>query len=145
MSRTTPTPRLRRSLLPRALLCGVVLGATACSVLGGGGPAYDLAGPWEGSVTVEGQQLDGALDVEQEGEVLTVVFTSPSTGIEADGTGALAPDGSVTIELAYDMGCPGTARMQGQVAEDGDRMSGRLTATDCNGTMSGTFSLRRAR
>lgn len=133
-----------------ALAAGVLLGtgpllATAgCSSVGAGGPAYDLSGAWGGTVTAGGQQLYGNLQVEQDAEILSVSFSS-AEGVDAQGTGAIASDGSVTIELTYDLGCPGTAKLLGQVDEDGNRLSGQLSATDCNGTMEGTFSFQRAR
>lgn len=101
----------------------------------------DVAGVYDGSFDVEGQAIAGTLELEQDGTELTGTFSSPM-GVSADGTGTLDGD-RIRMEFNYTMECPGTARMEGRVRDEGSRISGTFTADDCTGGGSGTFSFVR--
>jgi hypothetical protein len=102
-----------------------------------------VAGSYAGSVVVEGQGIDGVLEVQQEGADLTVVFDAPAFGLTAEGRGTLAEDGTARIFLDYDLQCPGRAEMVGQFSDEGTDFSGNIMAADCTGEMAGTFSFAR--
>lgn len=117
---------------------------TACGALHlGGGARYDLAGSWEGSFTAEGQRMPGTLEVRQSGRALEVFFVSPGFDLEAAGEGEVDDEGSFWLELDYDLQCPGNALLEGTVSDDRAGLSGTLEATDCTGTVSGSFSFGR--
>lgn len=131
----------------RAVATAIVLLASA-SVFSGcglfaGGPNYDLAGTYTGGVTLQGQAINGDLEITQSGYDLTAAFSAPSMGLQAEGEGRVSDEGTVVMELGYDLECPGTARLSGRVRSDGRRLSGNVEATDCTGTVSGTFSFTR--
>lgn len=115
----------------------------ACATLGGG-PSYpEVAGTYTGGVSVEGQGIDGTLDVTQDGPDLSLVFDAPAFGLVAEGSGTVAEDGTARAFLDYDLQCPGRAEMVGSFSEDGATFSGNITAVDCSGQVGGTFSFRR--
>lgn len=124
-----------------ALALALVVGG--CASLGGGPSFPDVGGTYTGGVSVEGQGIDGTLDISQEGPDLAVVFDAPSFGLTAEGQGTLGEDGSARVFLDYDLQCPGRAELVGRFSEDGTQFSGNITAGDCTGQMGGTFSFRR--
>lgn len=101
----------------------------------------DVAGVYDGAFDVEGQAISGTLELEQDGTELVGMFSSPM-GVSADGTGSIDGD-RIRMEFDYTMECPGTARMEGRVRDNGARISGTFTANDCTGGGSGTFSFVR--
>lgn len=110
----------------------------------GGGPSYpSVDGSYTGGVTVEGQGIDGTLEVRQDGPELSVLFDAPAFGLVAEGAGTVEPDGSARIFLDYDLQCPGRAELAGRFTPDGTGFSGNVTAADCTGQIGGTFSFRR--
>ena len=125
-----------------ALLTALTL--AACASAGGGAPTVpDVSGVWLGGVTVEGQVIEGTLDLTQEGSALEARFTAPAFGITAEGEGTVGVDGAVEIDLGYYMECAGSALMRGQLSADGTALSGTLQATDCTGQMVGAFDFAR--
>jgi hypothetical protein len=127
-----------RVLLFLALVAG---GSTGCAALGGA--AYDLSGPWDAELRLDGQLIRGTLMVDQMGRTMDATFESPGLGVEASGGGHVTDRGELTLELAYDAGCPGTARLTGTMSEAGARAAGRVQTSDCTGDASGTFELER--
>jgi hypothetical protein len=115
--------------------------------LGGESPAPveypEVSGTWSGFVSVEGQGIDGSLVIRQDGPSLDVTLAAPAFGLDAEGAGSLAPDGAVTVELAYDLQCPGRAVLRGRVSADGLALDGELEASDCTGSTSGRFRFTR--
>jgi hypothetical protein len=140
---------MREGMTDRRRLIGVALGSAALISLGAcatflGGPSYPaVEGSYRGGVSVEGQGIDGTLEIVQDGAELNVVFDSPSFGLTADGDGTVAEDGTARVFLDYDLQCPGRAELVGEFTDDGTRFSGRVVAVDCTGEISGTFSFRR--
>lgn len=103
----------------------------------------DVGGSWRGYVSVEGQALDGVLQLTQTGEALEAVFQAPSFGLRANGTGSISADGAVEVVLSYNLQCAGEAVMTGRLSEDGAAMTGDLDAGDCTGSMVGSFRFTR--
>jgi hypothetical protein len=103
----------------------------------------DVGGSWRGYVSVEGQALDGVLQLTQTGDALEAVFQAPSFGLRANGTGSISADGSVEVVLSYNLQCAGEAVMTGELSDDGLAMSGDLDAGDCTGSMVGSFRFTR--
>jgi hypothetical protein len=107
-------------------------------------PTYpDVSGVWLGGVDVEGQTIDGTLELTQDGSDLEAVFTSPGVGLTAEGSGTISADGEVRIVLGYNLQCPGTAEMLGDRSADGQTLSGLVQASDCTGQIEGAFDFRR--
>lgn len=102
-----------------------------------------VGGSWVGSVTVEGQAIDGTLELTQDGAALQAQFSAPAFGLSAAGAGRVLAEGKVEIRLDYNMQCPGAADMDGTLSSDGKLLSGVLRATDCTGQMVGAFDFRR--
>ena len=134
-----------RTIRPHTVLLVLLVAASAsaCATFGLGGPEYDVGGAWEGNVNVQGQAIPGTLNLVQEGHLLDATFRAPAFDLDASGAGEVDDEGAFWFELAYDMECPGTARLEGTVAEERDRLSGTLEATDCTGTVRGTFRFTR--
>lgn len=141
----------------RALALALLLAAPACTRVGqpvaepapdvavepAPPPPPDVSGAWSGYLSVEGQGLDGTLQVEQDGSVLSVVFEAPGFGLRAEGAGQVSANGEVAVTLEYDLQCPGTAQLAGLRSDDGLVLDGSLTASDCTGSSAGSFSFRR--
>src|SRR5688572_22963192 len=81
-------------------------------------PAVSAAGSWAGAWVVEGQRIQGSLELAQSGADLTARFSSSALG-EATGSGKVGDDGQVSLELSYRTQCPGRARLTGQIMEEG--------------------------
>ena len=138
-----------------ALLVVLASGCTPVASAGPGGspqPALesaepaevpDVAGLWTGFISVEGQRVNGTLDLGQEGGDLVAVFDAPEFGLVAEGTGSITAGGEIVLRLTYDLQCPGTADLTGRRSTDGAVIDGALTAADCTGSSEGSFSLRR--
>ncbi len=140
-----------------ALALALVAGATACTRVGQPvtdpaphGAAEpepvalpDVSGAWTGYLSVEGQGLDGTLQIEQDGGELSVVFEAPDFGLRAEGAGSVSAEGEVAVTLEYDLQCPGTAELAGLRSDDGLVLDGSLSASDCTGSSAGSFSFRR--
>lgn len=129
-----------RKLPPVLVVLLLSIVVQGCSALRFGRDEPDLTGTWIGSFDVEGQAVDGSLVLVHEGDDLEATFSAPSMGLSAEGNGTV--DGErFTMVLDYNMECPGVARLRGTISE-GTSLSGSFQATDCTGTMSGTFSFR---
>jgi hypothetical protein len=105
-------------------------------------PAVAVAGSWAGVWEIEGQRIEGTLVLRQEGTDLRATFASPSLGGDAVGSGSLE-DRRVQLELKYNVACPGTAQLSGDLLGEGTLLDGALIATDCTGRATGTFSFAR--
>lgn len=135
---------MRRNVLGLTVLVLVPLFQAACATTPEPPPepaVMDVAGMYDGAFDVEGQAISGTLELRQDGTELVGTFSSPM-GVSADGTGSIDGD-RIRMEFDYTMECPGTARMEGRVRDDGSRISGTFTANDCTGGGSGTFSFTR--
>lgn len=106
-------------------------------------PVVSLAGSWTGTISMEGQPLAGTLMIRQNGAELDATLTAPSFGVEARGDGEVEQGDRVELELAYDVQCPGTARLSGEILDGGTRMVGSVTASDCTGSARGDFRFDR--
>lgn len=134
--------RLRQRIPATAGAAPVALLLAAC--LGGGGVTYpEVGGPYRGTVVVEGQSIPGTLDLVQDGASLSATFEAPSLGLQARGSGQVAPDATARIQVEYNLQCPGVARFEGDFGADGSTFRGRVTATDCTGELSGVFDFAR--
>ncbi|MEK9501304.1 hypothetical protein [Gaopeijia maritima] len=148
----------RRSMGLVAL--AAVLSAGGCSMVGSPGAtgspappldetpppaamAPEVQGRWTGFMSVEGQGLNGTLDLAQDGHDLQAVFEAPDFGMIAEGPGSVDPEGRVVIRLTYNLQCEGTAELVGRRSSDGVVIDGTLTASDCTGSSEGSFSFRR--
>jgi hypothetical protein len=105
-------------------------------------PGLTVAGSWAGRWEIEGQRIEGTLVLRQEGTDLRATFASPSLGGDAVGSGSLE-DRRVQLELKYNVACPGTAQLSGDLVGEGTQLDGALVATDCTGRATGTFSFAR--
>lgn len=137
----------------------LLLGSAACTPVATGGsdgaprPASESTAPaveapvvegrWTGFISVEGQGVNGILDLDQEATDLLAVFQAPDFGLLAEGRGLIAADGGIVLRLAYDLQCPGIAEMIGERSPDGAVLQGTLTASDCTGSSEGSFTFRR--
>lgn len=145
------------------VLAGASLLAAACTTVGSGqgseqgsgtapatGPGVEpertvpnLGGAWTGFLSVEGENLDGTLRIEQTGSILSMVLEAPGFELRATGTGRVELDGAIRADLQYETTCPGVARLRGSLEGDGLALSGPLTVEDCTGSASGTFLFNR--
>jgi hypothetical protein len=143
------SPMLRRvvalSLVPLIAACSAIRfeeEETAPPPPPAAAPAVTLAGSWAGVWEIEGQRIEGTLVLRQEGTDLRATFASRALGGDAVGSGSLE-DRRVQLELKYNIACPGTARLSGDVLGEADRLDGALVATDCTGRATGSFSFAR--
>lgn len=138
--------RLVRSLL------GLATVAATASCAGGRAPGPDpaaeanpvprLAGLYRGVFEVEGEPWGAEARIGQEGSRLEATLSSED-GLEARGHGTVKDGRSVRIELAYGSSCSGTVDLEGTIAAEGRRLSGRFRARDCTGSVEGSFHLDR--
>lgn len=136
-----------------------LLTVAGCTPVGSSGPAAQpqppaesappvsepppVAGLWTGFISVEGQGINGTLDLGQEGGDLEAVFDAPDFGLHAEGGGTIDGTGEIVLRLGYDLQCPGTAELVGRRSADGAVLEGALTAADCTGSSQGSFTFRR--
>jgi hypothetical protein len=146
------TRSLRRfpSLLAAALLAacssgpGAGPGAAPDPAPEAGPPDYpEASGSWTGSLIVEGQPIDGTLELGQDGGDLTALLAAPAMGVTAEGGGTISREGEVRILLDYDVQCPGSAELIGTLGPGGATLAGILEAGDCTGSTSGSFEFHR--
>lgn len=102
-----------------------------------------MEGTFRGILNVDGQPFQAQGTVTQHGADLTVVL-SLSSGLEARGEGRVEGR-AVRMELGYRSECPGTLLLEGALAEEDERLAGRLEARDCTGEARGSFQLDRQR
>jgi len=107
-------------------------------------PGLSLDGRYEGSLTVEGNLLPATLTVEHAGETLRLRLSVPQIGVMTEGEGVASAEG-FSARLPYALTCPGEARLEGAASpeEAGLVLAGRITATDCESTLGGTFRFTR--
>jgi hypothetical protein len=150
-------PHARRESLVRALALAFIAAiAAACSAIRfeeepqppapappPDQPVASVAGAWAGFWEIEGQRIQGTLTLRQDRGDLQATFASSALGSGAAGTGRVAADGSIALDLRYNIECPGTAQLDGDLMDRGGRLDGTLVATDCTGKANGTFSFSR--
>lgn len=121
------------------LLVGFVAG---CSTLGFGESepeTPDISGEYTGTISLQGQQFYGDLEVQQEEDgALELSFQFPELGLTATGTGQATPAG-FTAEIPYTITCPGTANLEGVQSSMDRTLTGSLVAEDCESSLTGTF------
>jgi hypothetical protein len=107
-------------------------------------PQLSLEGRYEGSLTVEGNFLPATLTVEHAGETIRLRLSVPQIGVMTEGEGVASAEG-FSARLPYALSCPGEARLEGAAnsEEAGLVLAGRITATDCDSTLGGTFRFTR--
>ena len=133
--------RVRSGAGGRFAAIGAAVVLWGCATFGGGVP--DVGGHWAGIVVVEGQTLEGELEVVQVGPALTVIFQAPALNLRATGDGQVHDDGSARLQVEYDLQCPGVAEMSGDFTDGERSFRGSLVATDCSGELAGTFDFSR--
>ena len=126
----------------RLVVAALALVTWGCATFGGSG-VPQVAGHYRGAVVVEGQTIEGELEVVQVGPALTVIFQAPAFNLRATGDGQLQDDGSARLQVEYDLQCPGVAEMSGDFVDDARVFRGSLVATDCSGELAGTFEFSR--
>ena len=145
-----PEPRVRTmrrratSLGPtrRILLAAATLFAlSGCAGLGGPG-IPDMAGTYQGTITVDGQTIPGTLVIEQDERALQLELRLAQLGVTARGEGQVTDEG-FTGEMAYNLTCPGTATMDGTRQDEGALLTGALQARDCTMNAAGSFRFSR--
>ncbi len=137
--------RHTRSLLGTLM---ILLLTSGCASAGGSsesaGPSFpQVAGEWTGSISVQGEAVPGTFLITQTGADLEGTFRAPALELVASGSGAVLPNGSLSMSLSYNLQCPGTATMTGALSTDGTQISGRLLASDCTGNLDGSFRFSR--
>jgi len=105
-------------------------------------PIPQVGGTYSGSINIQGETLFGNLTISQDGPDLELRFSLPDIALRADGEGTATENG-FRAEVPYTLNCPGVAVFTGALGEDGTTLSGRVEATDCDGTMNGTFRFNR--
>jgi hypothetical protein len=118
--------------------------ASGCQLIGGGAdpppptPGAVQGAVYQGSLSLDGGDLPAALEIIRNGGTVRGALQTTS-GLVADGQGRLRGN-RLTFELSYSGNCPGTMFLEGEWDEDGRTYRGTLTALDCTGKASGTFS-----
>ena len=140
-------PRRLHARLRRPRFLASAAGALILILLAGcagmGGPGIpDMAGTYQGTITVEGQAVPGTLVIEQEARALQLELRLPQLGVTARGEGQITDDG-FTGEMAYNLNCPGTATMEGTRQDEGALLTGSLRAQDCMMNSAGSFRFSR--
>ena len=148
---------VRRHLVAGLVLLAASFPLSSCTTVGAGEgtapptrpdvepdrPVPSLGGAWTGFLSVDGENLDGTLEIQQTGSELTMVLVAPGFDLTASGTGRVGRGGDITADLRYETQCPGVARLRGSLEADGLAISGPLTVEDCTGSASGTFLFNR--
>lgn len=134
--------RMRRPKLTAPATAALALILLAgCAGMGGPG-IPDMAGTYQGTITVEGQAVPGTLVIEQEARALQLELRLPQLAVTARGEGQITDDG-FTGEMAYNLNCPGTATMEGTRQDEGALLTGSLRAQDCMMNSAGSFRFSR--
>jgi len=126
-------------LAPAALVLFLIAG---CATTPGAPPVAQLDGSYSGTINIMGETLFASMDVTQEGSALELRLSLPDIALASTGEGTATREG-FRAEVPYTLTCPGTAVFDGTLQEDGRTVSGSVEATDCDGTMSGTFRFTR--
>ena len=98
----------------------------------------DLPGTYSGWMTVDGNDLQASVSLTVEGDSVTVRLSVPDLGSVTQGQGRIEAEG-FSFQVPYDLGCPGQATFRGQQNAETRVLSGSIQASDCNGTMAGSF------
>jgi hypothetical protein len=114
----------------------------ACATTPQAPPVAQLDGSYSGTISIMGETLFASMDVTQEGSALELRLSLPDIALASTGEGVAGQEG-FRAEVPYTLTCPGTAVFDGTLQEDGRTVSGSVEATDCDGTMSGTFRFTR--
>lgn len=105
--------------------------------------AAAVGGSWNGIWEIDGQRIEGTLTLRQTGSDLDATFASAALGSDAVGTGMVGEGDSVRLTLNYNVACPGTAELTGELRQQGALLGGSLVASDCTGRATGTFAFTR--
>lgn len=124
------------------LLAASFLLVAGCASAPAEPPLPDLAGTWSGSINIQGQTLFGNMTVVQEGPALELRFSLPDIALTASGEGSATETG-FRGEVPYTLNCPGVAVFTGSLDDEQTVLTGRVEATDCDGTANGTFRFTR--
>lgn len=128
----------------RCCLVLIVLVTPACGIIRGGDTsAVRLDGSWTGALEVEGQEVVGVLTLSQRGRDLRARFSSTGLIGQASGSGRIEDAARVRLELKYNVQCPGAMVLSGAILDQGTRLLGSITATDCTGDAEGAFVFAR--
>ena len=125
------------------LLTAFSLWATGCQLIGGADPPPPTLGAgqgvvYQGSLILDGGDIPGAIELIKTGGRVRVALQTAS-GLEADGEGRRRGR-NLTVQLTYGGDCPGTMSLAGEWDEEAMTFQGTVTAADCTGPASGTFS-----
>jgi hypothetical protein len=96
------------------------------------------SGIFGGTLTVDGTEMEGLLQLSQSDGRFAAKFESQGFGFEAEGEGRLRGE-RLELVLSYEMECRGELRMRGTFRPTGGGWDGELVASDCTGDASGTF------
>ncbi|MBN2103735.1 hypothetical protein JW835_06820 [bacterium] len=108
-------------------------------------PAYDLTGNWNIIITVtggnqlpSGTQFNAQIILEQneDGEVVGII--TMEGGLTAHFSGDVSGN-EFSFKIKQDAPCQGTFKGNGMITENGDKISGSYSGTDCNGSMEADF------
>lgn len=120
----------------------------SCQVIGGGrSPGGPVGGTvpglrqgdvYQGSLSMDGGEIAAALEIERTGRRSVRGALQTSTGLIADGEGALRGS-TLTLVLAYGGECPGHMALEGEWDTDARIYEGTVEATDCTGSSRGLF------
>jgi hypothetical protein len=132
---------MRFRIFPRLVLLTVL--TSGCQLIGGSDPPSPTPGAvrgvvYQGSLTMDGGSISGGLEIIRSGGRVRGALQTTS-GLVADGQGQ-SRGRILTLELSYGGDCPGVMVLEGEWDEDAERFQGTVTAVDCTGTASGTFS-----
>jgi hypothetical protein len=100
--------------------------------------AAELPGTYSGWMTVEGSDLQATVSLTLEGDSILVRLSVPDLGSVTQGQGRVEAEG-FSFQVPYDLGCPGQATFRGRQDGESRVLSGSIQASDCNGTMAGSF------
>jgi len=133
----------RLLMLSAAVLCAACAGTPGP---GDAGYPYNTAGTYTGVFVVDGQPLDGTLQLETEsGGSVTGSVRVPMMGIRGDFEGTLV-ENQLTFEVTYhnpETGCEGVASGTATVGEDGATIEGPMRVSECGEVMSASLRFRR--
>ena len=114
-----------------------------CQPIGGSDPPPPTPGAvqgvvYQGSLILDGGSIPGGLEIIRSGGRVRGALQTTS-GLVADGQGRLRGR-TLTLDLSYGGDCPGVMALEGEWDEGAGTFQGTVTAVDCTGTATGTFS-----
>ena len=145
---TLPSSKRTRAsrLLGFGMLIPLIFG-NGCQIIGGrpetrnsgtDGPGSRDGVLYQGVMMMDGGDISAALELVREGRRGLLGAMQTTTGIEAEGEGAVRGKG-FHLELSYGGACPGRMVLDGEWDPDTSSISGTISASDCTGSANGTF------